>query len=230
MRWVRDRISTQQQEHAYAWRTLPKLGVHVAGGSDAPIENHSPLLGLHDAIYRCARRLPEVGTEVKSAVADTYIDVVGNTSTAQVQSTAELIPAGYTYDHTDVYKPQECVSFAEALYMYTVGAAYASCSETVLGRVEVGYKADLTVVDSSVFTNNRLLFNAKPTLVLVDGDIKFNSHSTLGDSRSNGSNGDNRARVEGPFIPGKNGSIHGSVTHTSFRCACLLLGKYCIDI
>lgn len=34
-----------------------------------------------------------------------------------------------------VFRPEECVSFAEALWMYTVGAAYAANCEHVLGQV-----------------------------------------------------------------------------------------------
>lgn len=218
---MRDRISAQQQAHAYAWRTLAQCGVNVAGGSDAPIENQSPLLGMHDAIYRCARRLPA------DAESSTNILPDGDSKSAKA------IPSGYTYDSTDVYRPEECLSFAEALYMYTVGAAYASCSESVLGRVQVGFKADLTVVDASIITNHRRLFNAQPSLVVVDGDIKYSSSTDLYENDivdSEDSSHNKKARVEGPFVPGKNGLVHQLGAHSSFRCACLLLGKFCVDI
>jgi hypothetical protein len=34
-----------------------------------------------------------------------------------------------------VFRPEECLSFAEALWLYTVGAAYAGSCEQVLGQV-----------------------------------------------------------------------------------------------
>lgn len=40
--WIQDRLGTDRLRHAYAWKTLLKMGVSVAGGSDAPIEIPDP--------------------------------------------------------------------------------------------------------------------------------------------------------------------------------------------
>ena len=44
-------------QYGYAWKTLIQNGVVCAGGSDAPIETHEPLVGMYDAIFRqiCSR-------------------------------------------------------------------------------------------------------------------------------------------------------------------------------
>eukprot|EP00913_Durusdinium_trenchii_P019787 g18600.t1 len=41
---------TERFNYAYVWRTLMKAGVHVAGGSDAPVEAPTPLVGMADAM------------------------------------------------------------------------------------------------------------------------------------------------------------------------------------
>jgi len=41
---------TERFRYAYVWRTLMKAGVHVAGGSDAPVEAPTPLIGMADAM------------------------------------------------------------------------------------------------------------------------------------------------------------------------------------
>jgi predicted amidohydrolase YtcJ len=38
-------------------------------------------------------------------------------------------------DEEDIFRPEERVDFAEALWMYTIGAAYAANSEHFLGQV-----------------------------------------------------------------------------------------------
>lgn len=50
--WVIDRIGEDRMEYCYAWRTLLEAGLMVAGGSDAPIEEVDPLLGIHAAVTR----------------------------------------------------------------------------------------------------------------------------------------------------------------------------------
>jgi predicted amidohydrolase YtcJ len=57
-RWATDRIGPQRALGAYAWRTMEKDGVHLAFGTDFPVESINPLRG----IYACVtRELPEGG-------------------------------------------------------------------------------------------------------------------------------------------------------------------------
>ena len=53
MPWVPDRIgAARTQEGAYVWQTLLKSGVVLANGSDFPVEEPNPMLGLYAAITR----------------------------------------------------------------------------------------------------------------------------------------------------------------------------------
>lgn len=51
-----DRLGEVRLEGAYAWKTLIDAGVHVAGGSDFPVEPPEPLFGLHAAVTRTDRQ------------------------------------------------------------------------------------------------------------------------------------------------------------------------------
>ncbi|PIC72617.1 amidohydrolase [Sporosarcina sp. P17b] len=53
--WIGDRLGMDRLEWAYAWKKLLAKGFICGGGSDAPIEDPNPLLGIHAAI---TRRLP----------------------------------------------------------------------------------------------------------------------------------------------------------------------------
>lgn len=50
--WVIDRIGKKRLNLAYAWKTMLNNKIHCAGGSDAPIEEVSPLLGIQAAVLR----------------------------------------------------------------------------------------------------------------------------------------------------------------------------------
>lgn len=50
--WVVERIGEERLAASYAWKTLIEAGIPCAGGSDAPIEPLSPLLGIYSAITR----------------------------------------------------------------------------------------------------------------------------------------------------------------------------------
>lgn len=52
MRWVEDRVGPERARGAYAWASLIRAGVPIAGGSDFPVESHNPFLGLHAAVTR----------------------------------------------------------------------------------------------------------------------------------------------------------------------------------
>ncbi|MBM7692901.1 putative amidohydrolase YtcJ [Peribacillus deserti] len=50
--WVIDRVGSDHMKYNYAWKTLLEEGLKCAGGSDAPIEELNPLLGIYAAVYR----------------------------------------------------------------------------------------------------------------------------------------------------------------------------------
>lgn len=122
MRWVMSRMSDERQlRYAYAWKTLlhgNPNNVHCAGGSDAPIEDASPWYGVYDAMFR-TNQWRLSGTANNS------------------ESTAAV-----------VFRPEERLSFADALALYTTGAAYAAGYEKYVGQVAVGQVADLVVMNA----------------------------------------------------------------------------------
>ena len=57
-RWAADRLGPERVKGAYAWHTMEEDGVHLAFGTDYPVEPINPLRG----IYACVtRELPEGG-------------------------------------------------------------------------------------------------------------------------------------------------------------------------
>ncbi|MBX3268739.1 MAG: amidohydrolase [Sandaracinaceae bacterium] len=52
MPWAEARVGPARLRFAYAWRTLAQAGALLAFGSDAPVEDHRPALGLYAALTR----------------------------------------------------------------------------------------------------------------------------------------------------------------------------------
>lgn len=52
MPWAGARLGPERLRGAYAWRSILATGAHVAFGSDFPVEEASPLLGLYAAVTR----------------------------------------------------------------------------------------------------------------------------------------------------------------------------------
>ena len=52
LRWAELRLGSDRIQGAYAWRTFLDLGVPLAFGSDAPVEDWNPLPGVYAAITR----------------------------------------------------------------------------------------------------------------------------------------------------------------------------------
>jgi predicted amidohydrolase YtcJ len=52
MPWAEQRIGKERLRGAYAWRSLLARGATIACGSDAPVEDVSPVLGLYAAVAR----------------------------------------------------------------------------------------------------------------------------------------------------------------------------------
>lgn len=52
MPWAQDRIGPNRIDGAYAWQRLLKSGARLALGSDFPVEQVDPMLGLHAAVTR----------------------------------------------------------------------------------------------------------------------------------------------------------------------------------
>jgi predicted amidohydrolase YtcJ len=52
MPWAEARIGPERISGAYAWRTIREAGATIVNGSDFPVEQVSPLLGIHAAVTR----------------------------------------------------------------------------------------------------------------------------------------------------------------------------------
>ena len=52
MYWVEDRLGAERVLYAYAWRSLLDSGARIALGSDFPVEQVNPMLGIHAAVTR----------------------------------------------------------------------------------------------------------------------------------------------------------------------------------
>ena len=52
LHFVEARVGMESVKYAYAWKTMEKLDIHTAGGSDCPVESCNPLWGMHAAITR----------------------------------------------------------------------------------------------------------------------------------------------------------------------------------
>ena len=68
---------------------------------------------------------------------------------------------GRGLDIDRVFRESERLDFAEALGIYTIGGAYAAKRETVLGFIEVGFAADLVLVDNEVLKDHKILKDLK---------------------------------------------------------------------
>lgn len=87
-RWATDRLGPERVKGAYAWHTLQQGGVHLAFGTDYPVESIDPLRGL----YACVtRELPGGGPvggwhpEEKLAMADCIRDYTVGSAFAQFE-------------------------------------------------------------------------------------------------------------------------------------------------
>lgn len=165
-------------------------GVPCAGGSDAPVEDCSPLQGIHDAM----RRLPHI---LKTKIP---------------KEKDKNIRVGAGDEDRSVFLPQERLSFAEALWLYTGGAAYACFGEERLGRIEPGCAADFVVLDRDVTVGEgERLLEAQVEEVWVAGRRRWCRREDAGEGDGDGGSGaGGPKRLDGPYIPGKNGR-HGAL-------------------
>ena len=52
MYWAEERLGSERVQYAYAWRSLLNSGARLALGSDFPVEQVNPMLGIHAAVSR----------------------------------------------------------------------------------------------------------------------------------------------------------------------------------
>lgn len=109
---VEDRIGSERASLSYAYQTMHNKGIKIAFGSDAPVDQGDPILGMHLAVNR---------QDLK----------------------------GYPKDG---WFPKEKISIEDALYFYTVNAAYAEGTEHKKGALSLGMYADFAILDQNILT------------------------------------------------------------------------------
>ncbi|MGB2697757.1 MAG: amidohydrolase [Candidatus Zixiibacteriota bacterium] len=95
---------------AYPYNSLLKNKARVVFGSDMPIENLSPLMGIYAAVTRKRKK-----------------------------------------DKKGSWHPEQRISVSEAVYAYTLGAAYASFEDKLKGSIQAGKLADLVILSGDIF-------------------------------------------------------------------------------
>lgn len=136
--WIQDRIGVNRVPYACAWQTLRKAGLHLAGGSDAPIEPYEPLLGIHAAV---TRRLPyETGvgyTLQESLTPEEAVQLFSRDACFANGSEHQkgVIASGWLADFTvldqDVVSPTTADLIRDAEILYTiVGGTFAYAADS----------------------------------------------------------------------------------------------------
>jgi predicted amidohydrolase YtcJ len=106
------RLGRRRLAASYAIGTVQRSLGMVTGGSDAPVAEPDPLLGIHASVTR---------------------------------TNGKLQPHGGFF-------PENALSREAAVRSYTSWAAYALFAEQERGSIEIGKKADLTVLDGDIMT------------------------------------------------------------------------------
>ena len=76
----------------------------------------------------------------------------------------------------DNWSPEQSVTRAEALKMFTIWPAYASFQEQELGSIEAGKRADFTVFSADIMTiDESEIPKAKAVMTIVDGEVIYDA-------------------------------------------------------
>ncbi|MBO1625291.1 amidohydrolase [Bacillus arachidis] len=99
---VIEKLGEHRLRYAYAWKTLLRAGLHCGGGSDAPIEQVNPFLGMYSAVTRRSFMdgtcyIPEERLSVFEAVS---LFTTGSAYTIGKENERGKIAQGYEADFT----------------------------------------------------------------------------------------------------------------------------------
>jgi predicted amidohydrolase YtcJ len=120
------------------WKTMLKMGIPLAGGSDAPVETPRPLVGIHAAVTRRS-------------------------------------PGG-----NEDWTPEERLSVAEAIALYTWNGAWQTGGERRRGEILPGLDADLVVLEEDPFrVPPDDLWKIGVAMTLCGGQVTFRSEDIL---------------------------------------------------
>lgn len=114
--WVMERLGKKRMEWAYAWKSLLDKGFICGAGSDAPIEEVNPLLGIYAAVTR--RKVGEthegyLPEEKLSRYEALQLFTTGSAATMGLAQSRGKIDIGYDADFTIVDRDVLTVSEEE---------------------------------------------------------------------------------------------------------------------
>jgi predicted amidohydrolase YtcJ len=128
------RVGIPRLRGSYAWVSLIKSGVVIAGGSDAPVERGEPMIEFYAAVARKDQK-------------------------------------GFSGEG---WHPEEAVSRADALKMFTLWPAYAAFEEKLRGSIEVGKLADLTILSADIMTIPAPeILKTRCVMTVINGEIVY---------------------------------------------------------
>lgn len=111
--WVIERIGYQRLPLAYAWKTLLDNHIRCAGGSDAPVEQVDPLLGIEAAVRRQSTFDGNIynGAEQLSVFEAVHLYTTGSSYAIGRESSRGFIKENYKADFTileeDIFQVKE---------------------------------------------------------------------------------------------------------------------------
>jgi predicted amidohydrolase YtcJ len=127
-------VGIELSNRQFPLRKMLDAGVHVAGGSDAPVVYPSWQAGIQAAVLRESKA---TGT---------------------------------------VRGPEQRITVAEAIGMYTVGGAWQEHAENTKGSIEAGKLADLCILDRDILSvEPHEIKDIKTIMTLVGGDIVYDA-------------------------------------------------------
>ncbi len=135
--WVIDRVGKERAAYVCAWKTMKQAGLHVGGGSDAPVEPIHPLLGIHAAVTRRSPFANGDGHFVNQSLSPKEAVVLFTQEASFAigieDKKGRLLP-GWLADLTildrDIVNPTETDDIRDAKVLYTiVGGAIAHSIE-----------------------------------------------------------------------------------------------------
>jgi predicted amidohydrolase YtcJ len=133
MYWAAARLGATRVRGAYAWRSLLNTGVIIPGGSDFPVEQPNPLLGIYAAVTRRdLQGRPRSASEVK-AFFELSADGIGDTT-----------------DFQNGWYASQKMTREEAVMAFTNWAAFAGFQEQILGSLGKGKLADFVVLSRDI--------------------------------------------------------------------------------
>ena len=178
MRWVNARLAQPHLLYAYAWNTLLRAKADLLSGGRVVVAGGS-----------------DAPIESPSPLEGIYDAVFRRSRTVNDNEVDG--------SRSEVFRPEECLSFSEALYTYTVGGAYAGGSEHVLGRIKPKYAADLVFLRKGILDDlDSLKEELNVQMVMVGGQVQYRAGNYT--DAAGGAAG-REGMGESPYFPGKNG-------------------------